>query len=183
MCFSRLSVTLLIFMLLAGCGDNLAPSGADQRPTVQTGTTGAAPGQNAPDFSVTATDGRTVTLASALASRRAVVLYFTMWCPVCDEQTTQMQAMRPSFPGVDFYLVDYVSGSVADAGASALANGFTGVGLTTLADTGRLVMNSFQGTMETTVVVNAAGVVLMNEGFRDGSRLQAVLNGLPAPAN
>jgi len=164
---------------LNGCGDNLIPSGDDKRPLIQAGSTGAGVGQNAPNFSVSDTDGLPVTLDSALAARKGVVLYFTMWCPTCDVQTTQLQAMIPQFPDVGFYLVDYVSGSVSDAGASALANGYTGVGFTILADTGHLLLNGFQGTMGTTVMIDASGVVRLNEDYRDGSRLRTLLTGLP----
>jgi hypothetical protein len=85
----------------------------------------------------------------------------------------------PSFPGVGFYLVDYVSGTVFDAGAAALADGYTGVGFTVLADTGHALMNGLQGTMGTTVVIDAAGVIRLNEDYRDGARVKAVLAALP----
>ncbi|GFO59180.1 hypothetical protein GMST_15050 [Geomonas silvestris] len=179
MCFARLGMILLLCVALAGCGDNLVPSGTDQRPPVQSGSTGPGVGQNAADFSVSEISGTTVTRASALSGKKAIVLYFTMWCPSCDEQTAQLQTMIPSYPDVGFYLVDYVSGSVTDAAAAALANGFTGVGFGILADTGHQMQNSLQGTMGTTVVIDAAGVILLNEDFRNGSRLQAALAGLP----
>ncbi|HEY5973165.1 MAG TPA: redoxin domain-containing protein, partial [Geobacteraceae bacterium] len=75
---------LLLLCGLSACGDNLFPSGEDKRPTVQPGTTGPAVGQNAPAFTVSDTAGASVTLASALAGKKGIVLYFTMWCPICD---------------------------------------------------------------------------------------------------
>lgn len=179
MCFARIGIILMLAVTLAGCGDNLVPSGADQRPPVQAGSTGPGVGQNAADFSVSEISGTTVTRASALSGKKAIVLYFTMWCPICDEQAAQMQTMIPSYPDVGFYLVDYVSGSVTDAATAALANGFTGVGFGILADTGHQLQNSLQGTMGTTVVIDASGVIRLNEDFRNGSRVQAVLAGLP----
>jgi len=125
MCFARVGLIILMCALCAGCGDNLIPSDADRRPVVVAGSTGPNVGQNAATFSVPDISGGTVTLASALSGKRGIVLYFTMWCPSCDEQTAQLQSMLPSYPGVDFYLVDYVSGTVSDAGAAALANGFS----------------------------------------------------------
>lgn len=170
---------LLLVALLSGCGDNLAPSGSDLRTEIEPGSAGPAVGQNAPAFAVSDISGATVTLASALAGRKGIVLYFTMWCPSCEEQTAQLQTMIVSFPEVGFYLVDYVSGTVTEAGAAAVANGVTGVGLVTLADTGRVLANALQGTMGTTVLIDAAGVVRMNEDFRDGTRLRALMGGLP----
>ena len=177
--YSAKPILLLLLLTLCGCGDNLVPSGEDRRPAVEAGSTGAGVSQLAPDFAVQDTNGATVTKGTALAARKGAVFYFTMWCPICDEQTAQMQGMLPSYPGVGFYLVDYVSGSIADAGASALSNGFTGVGFATLADTNHILMNGLQATMGTTVVIDATGTIRMNEDFRDGTRLQAVLAGLP----
>jgi hypothetical protein len=85
----------------------------------------------------------------------------------------------PAFPGVRFYAVDYVSGTVADARNSELANGYDGSGFTVLADTQQTVLNLYQATMGTTVVIDRAGVVRMNEDFKDGSRLDATLAALP----
>ncbi|MBC8018285.1 MAG: redoxin domain-containing protein [Verrucomicrobia bacterium] len=175
--------TLLIAVslsVLSGCGDNLAPSGADQRPAVQAGSTGASVSQKAPDFSVSDTNGNIVTLASALAARKAAVFYFTMWCPICD---THMRSIRssiaPSFPTVGFYLVDYLTGSVSDASSAASANGYAGGVFTILADTNHTLTNNFLGTMGTTVVVDNTGIIRMNEDYQDGTRLQSTLAGLP----
>ena len=133
----RIIICLLFCLLLAGCGDNLVPSASDKRPTVQAGTIGPAVTQKAPDFSVTATDGATVTLADALAGKKGIVLYFTMWCSACDEDMNNMRAtVVPAFPTVGFYLVDYVSGSVADAASISAAWGYAGGVFTTLADLG-----------------------------------------------
>ncbi len=83
----------------------------------------------------------------------------------------------PSFPTVGFYLVDYVSGTVADAANAASASGYAG--MITLADTGHVLQNGFQGTMGTTLVIDSGGTVLMNEDYKDGSKLSAILAGLP----
>jgi peroxiredoxin len=168
----------LVLLVLAGCGDNLIPSGADKRPPVQAGSTGPSVGQQAPDFSVPDSNGTSVTLASALASRKAIVLYFTMWCPVCDSHMSHLRDAMPQFPGVGFYAVDYVSGSVTDAAISASANGFAG-SFRILADTGHTLQNSLQGTMGTTVVIDSAGTIRFNEDYQNGSRLAATLAALP----
>jgi hypothetical protein len=165
-------------LVTAGCGDNLFPSGEDKRPAVQAGSNGSAVSQKAPDFAVSDTNNATVTLASSLAGRTAAVFYFTMWCPICDIHMSSMRSdIIPLFPDVNFYLVDYVSGSVAGAAGAASANGYAGGVFTTLADVNHTLENNFQGTMGATVVVDSSGTILMNEDYRDGARLQAVLAG------
>ena len=135
--------------------------------------------QNAPDFSVSDTGGAAVTLASALASRKGAVFYFTMWCPICDQQMSDMRTVIPQYPTVGFYLVDYVSATVADAGSAASANGYAGGGFTTLADISHLLLGDFQGTMGTTVIIDRNGVVRMNEDYKDGVKFRQVLAALP----
>jgi len=177
----RLSFLPLLF-LLAGCemSDDLAPSGSDQRPPVQAGTTGPAVGQNAPDFTLPDSLGNGVTLSATVASARGVVLYFTMWCPVCDSHMSHMRSVViPGFPDVRFFAVDYVSGSVADARNSEVSNGYLGSGFTVLVDIGNPVLRSYEATMGTTVVVDNAGVIRMNEDYRNGANLQSVLASLP----
>jgi len=176
---------LLLLTLLAGCGgmtDDLFPSGSDKRPAVQPGTTGPAVGQNAPDFTLPDTLGNNVTLSSVVTTTgvQGVVLYFTMWCPVCDMHMSNMQTtILPVYPNVRFYLVDYVSGSVADARNAQLSNGYGGSGFMVLADMNQSVLNQYQATMGTTVAIDSEGVVRMNEDYKDGVRLQNVLSGLP----
>lgn len=178
MCSVRVFLWLVVLLTLAGCGDNLLPSGSDKRPAVIAGSTGSAVGQKAPDFSVTDSNGTAVSLASALATRKGIVLYFTMWCPICDSHMSNMRDKIPSFPDVGFYAVDYVSGSVAEAAGSASANGFASSYLI-LADTGHQLLNTFQATMGTTVIIDNTGIVRMNEDYRDGAHLGSVLAGLP----
>lgn len=178
MCFARKCCLLLVLFVLAGCGDNMLPSGEDKRPAVQPGSTGPFVGQKAPDFSVSDTSGTIVTLPSALVSRKGIVLYFTMWCPICDSHMSNMRGMIPSFPTVGFYAVDYVSGTISDAANSASANGFAG-SFMILADTGHILLNNLQATMGTTVVIDSTGIIRMNEDYRDGSRLNSTLAGLP----
>jgi peroxiredoxin len=176
---------ILLMFLLTGCGsmmDDLSPSGSDKRPAVVPGTTGPLVGQNAPDFTLPDTLGTSVTLSSIITTTgvQGAVLYFTMWCPICDTHMSNMQAVfLPAYPDVQFFLVDYVSGTVADAANAQLINGYAGSGFTVLADTTQTVLNLYQATMGTTVVIDNLGVVRMNEDYKDGVRLQNVLAGLP----
>lgn len=171
---------LLLVVMLAGCGDNLFPSGEDKRPAVQAGSSGGSVSQNVPDFSVTDINGAVVTRASSLTGKKGAVFYFTMWCPICDSHMSSIRSsIVPLFTDVNFYLVDYVSGSVPDAAGSASANGYAGGVFTTLADTNHILLAIFQGTMGTTVVIDSTGTVRLNEDFRDGANLRSVLAALP----
>lgn len=176
---------LLLLLMIAGCGgmvDDISPSGSDKRPVVQCGVTGPDVCQFAPDFTLSDTLGNTVVLSSAVSSPgvKGTVLYFTMWCPVCDMHMSNMRSsILPSYPTVQFYIVDYVSGSVANARNAELSNGYSGSGFTVLADTGQNVLNSFHATMGTTILIDPAGVVRLNEDYKDGSRLRSALSALP----
>jgi peroxiredoxin len=172
-------------LLSVGCGgmrDDLLPSGSDKRPVVQPGTIGPFVGQFAPDFTLPDSLGGIVTLSSALTATgvQGTVLYFTMWCPICDTHMSHMRSNEiPAFPGVRFFAVDYVSGTVADARSAEISNGYDGSGFTVLADTQQTVLNLYQATMGTTAVIDRTGVVRMNEDFKDGTRLDAALTALP----
>ena len=170
----RWLLLMLILTVLAGCGDmmdDLNPSGSDKHQT----------GQLAPDFTLSDTLGTSVTLSSVLTGTAVdgVVLYFTMWCPVCEVHMNSIQSSQiPSFPNVRFYAVDYVSGTVADARNAELSNGFAGAGFIVLADTAQAVLGSYHATMGTTVVIDKTGVIQMKEDYKS-DRLTAALAALP----
>ena len=173
-------VGLLLLIIMSGCGDNLIPSGEDKRPPVLAGSSGGSVTQKASDFSVSDSNGNAVTLASSTAGKRGAVLYFTMWCPICDSHMNNLRAyITPSYPDVNFYLVDYVSGSISEVAGSASSNGYAGGVFTTLADTDHILTTIFQATMGTTVVIDSSGLIRMNEDYRDGANLRANLSALP----
>jgi peroxiredoxin len=180
--FAALVLAAILLLALPGCGveDDLSPSSTDLRTGVTPGTTGPYVGQVAPDFTLPATTGDNVTLSALFPSARGVVLYFTMWCPICDAHMSHLRGVvRPAFPDARYLVVDYVSGSVAEAFSAEVSNGYAGSGFTVLADVGSGVLRSYDATMGTTVVIDNAGVVRMNEDYRDGSNLMAVLSALP----
>jgi peroxiredoxin len=173
---------VFFLVLLAGCSgrmDDLNPSGNDKRPPIQCGIPGPGVCQIAPDFTLSNTLRGSLTLSSELTTTntKGVVLYFTMWCPLCDTDMNNMRNFISALPNVRFFAVDYVSGSVAGAAQTQLADGFSD--FIVLADTQQTVLHQYQATMGTTVVIDSAGVVRMNESYKDGTRLQAALSSLP----
>jgi peroxiredoxin len=175
---------LLIFSIgLAGCDgitDDLLPSGDDKRPVVEAGTIGTQVGQQSPDWSMYDTLGNSRGLYDELAKPgvTGVVLYFTMWCPICEVHMDDMRAnVIPDFPTVSFFLVDYVSGSISVSLATQQAYGYTGID--TLVDADQSVLDLYQATMGTTVVIDSAGIVRMNEDYKDGVKLTETLQALP----
>jgi thiol-disulfide isomerase/thioredoxin len=176
------SPLLLAAALAAGCGgtlDDLLPSSADRRPPVQAGTEGPAVGQLAPDFSLTdVATGTPVSLHAALSSSRGAVLYFTMWCPICDAHMTHLQWNAiPAHPGVRFFALDYVSGSAAQARAAQQAAGWDPTDFTVLADVGAQVERYYSAPMQI-VIVGSDRVVRLN-GEYDWPAVQAALGSLP----
>src|SRR5512135_1685538 len=100
---------LSFLVLLTGCGGDLNPSGTDERPTVTPGTVGPGVGQIAPDFTLPDSLGNPLRLSAVFPSAKGVVLYFTMWCPVCDADMSNMRSnIIPAFPNARFFAVDYV---------------------------------------------------------------------------
>jgi len=175
------SALLLLMLMIMGCQeitDDLSPSGADKRPDVQAGSIGTQVGQQSPDFAVQDTLGLSHALTTELAAADGVVLYFTMWCPICDSHASHMRsAIMPDFPQVTFFLVDYVTGSIAASRSAQLSNGYAG--MTVLVDADLSLYNLYQASMGTTVVIDSTGIVQMNEDYKDGAKLRSVLESLP----
>ena len=178
-----MSIALLLASLgLAGCSgisDDLNPSGEDKRPIVEAGTIGTQVGQQSPDFSLFDTLGNSRGLYAELAiPKDGVVLYFNMWCPVCDAHASHMRAeIIPDFPDVTFFLVDYVTGSITNSRAAQEAYGFTDI--ETLVDIDQVVFDLYDASMATTVVIDKDGIVRMNEDYKDGVKLTETLLALP----
>ena len=121
-----------------------------------------------------------LTIGANTAPADVVVLYFTMWCPICTSHTDHMYTnVIPQFANrgnVHYVLVDYVSGSFSATYAVAQANGYITPKFTILSDDNRAVMNQLRAAMGTTVVIDNDGTILMNEDYRSGETLVQILD-------
>lgn len=181
MSFFKLPLALVLGLaLLSGCKgmqEDLLPSGKDQR-TATPAADASAPASTV-DFTVYDTRGQSVSLAQALGGQRGVVLYFTMWCPVCATHTDHLvQQVMPLYPNFGYYLVDYVSGDFTAAAKAQQDAGYGNASFGVLADGSQQMVGLFKATMGTTVVINPQSEVVLNEDFKDGARLLEALRGL-----
>jgi peroxiredoxin len=166
-------VMLFICCLLLACNEDLTPDSKDLRPAVEAGSEGNNVGQLAVDFTLDNTLEESINLFDELQANDAVVLYFTMWCPLCDSHMTSLrQNVKTEFPNVRFLVVDYVSGSLAQSRSAQLANGYASE--TVLPDTAQILVKQFAGTMGSTIVIRADRSILMNEDYKE-SKLLGVL--------
>ena len=166
-------ILLLVALLtLSACDvlEDLSPTGEDLRQDVVPGSSGTQVSQQAIDFILSDTLNVDMTLSVEYPLTNAVVLYFTMWCPVCDSHMNYMrQNIVPGYSNVSFYFIDYVTGSVTASRQAQIANGYTDFRV--LVDTDQTVLDTYNATMGTIVVIDSSGIVQMNEDFKDGSKL------------
>lgn len=172
--FIKWGVFALSLLTLSGCLEDLSPDSTDLRSDTSVGGENAAP---AAEFTATTTTGESVLLSEALVANDAVVLYFTMWCPLCDSHMSHMRShIINNYPNVKFFIVDYVSGTIAQSRNSQVANGYTSLNM--LADTEQALLNAFGATMASVIVIDDENKILMNEDYKNGSRLIEVLGAL-----
>ncbi len=81
------------------------------------------------------------------------------------------------YPNVKFYFIDYVSGTIELSRSAQVSNGYTAN--VVLVDDIQHVLNLYDATMGTTVVVDNGGIIRMNEDYKDGTALNGVLAALP----
>jgi peroxiredoxin len=173
----QLSILLLFFASCNQLTDDLLPDGTDKRMSAQNNVPSAV-GKIAPDFSLSDSKGNAVSLYTELSTTKGAVLYFTMWCSVCNAHLENMTSqITPSFPNIKFFVVDYVSGSTQGAADSLAANGFQSLTIPVLIADAGLVSN-YQVSMGIVVVIDENRVVLMHEYYEDGARLRQILEAI-----
>ena len=167
--FINLSALVALVFTLSACQEDLLPDDS-QLPLNATGMT-------LDNFNVSLNTSEEVELTQTLETSDAVVLYFTMWCPVCDSHMNHIRnELVAAYPNVNFIMVDYVSGSQSDSRSSQLNSGYSDFNV--IADTDDYLQDLLQGTMGTIVVIDKNQVVLLNEYFKNDSALTQVLNNL-----
>ena len=169
-------VVLTLSILTLGCQEDLQPSSSDRR-DIEEGSTGVQAGQIIDDFEYTLSTGATSSLTADLQTHDAVVYYFTMWCPVCTEHMQHIaQDLVTAYPDVQFYFVDYLTSSLNQTHSTLTSQGWQG--FPTISDFNNALENKLDGTMAITVVVDKNYTVQLNEEFKNGSRLEDVLEAL-----
>lgn len=162
-----------ILILLSGCQEDLFPQSEEPQ---------AGPGQagetlDIDSLNLSLNSGDAIDLNDRLVQHDAVVLYFTMWCVVCDGHTSEIKSqLEPNYPNVDFLLVDYISSTQSYSRSSQQSTGFTSFDV--IADTNNQLESALSGTMGSIVVINKNRSILMNEYFNNSAKLIQVLDNL-----
>ena len=169
--FKALATVFLMLTVMA-CQEDLYPQDNSSSKSLATTT-----GYTLDDFTVSLNTGQAWTLSEQLTNFDAVVLYFTMWCPVCDSHMQHIRShLISSYPNVNFIMVDYVSGSHSHSRASQLNSGYSDFEV--IADTNDYLQDVLQGTMGSIVVIDKNFVVQLNQYFKNDQTLKATLDSL-----
>lgn len=167
----KLISLLVAFSLLTACLEDLNPDDKDLRSESDLAPT------TSENFVATTTLNTSVNLEDELLNSDAVVLYFTMWCPLCDSHMSHMRSeIIDNYRNVKFYMVDYVSGNISQSRSSQLANGYAKLQL--LVDNNQVLLKQYNATMASVVVINDKKQILLNEDYKNGARLIETLDKL-----
>ena len=157
--------------LLTACLEDLNPESKDLRSDNEKGPL------YSDNFTAIDTLNNSISLSDELLSHDAVVLYFTMWCPLCDSHMSHIRRqLIDQYSNVRFLMVDYVSANVSQSRSSQRANGFDD--LTLLVDNQQALLNIYSATMASVIVINDQNLILLNEDYKNGSRLIETLDNL-----
>lgn len=163
---------LICILVITGCQEDLIPSNDPIESSQAT-----REGEMITDFSFMLSDGSTSSINERLSTHDAVVLYFTMWCPVCDGHMSYIRnQIKPQYDNVDFIFVDYVSGSVSEALGIQQSSGYTDFSV--IADINNDIETYFNGTMATTIIIDKNFVVRLNGLFKTGNEISDTLNNI-----
>ncbi|GAA6134008.1 hypothetical protein NBRC116188_07970 [Oceaniserpentilla sp. 4NH20-0058] len=170
MSIKHLLSILMACVLLSACQEDLLPSNDPLKNTQD-----LQQGSMIEDFEFTLSDGTTRSLSVELNQYDAVVLYFTMWCPVCDSHMSHIRTdLVSQFSNVKFIFVDYISASIAYTLDAQQANGYTDFDV--ISDENNILENQFNGTMATTIVIDKNFVVQFKGLYKTTEDLTHILN-------
>lgn len=103
-------ILFALTVTISGCISQGIPTTQPGNPISRNVTSvfGPQPGDQAPDFSVTTTDGRTLSLQDITQRRKPVVLYFfATWCPTCVLDLRQAKQVYPNYADrIEFVAID-----------------------------------------------------------------------------
>ncbi len=122
-------------------------------------------GNRAPSFSLATLDGGSVSLESALAARRPVLLYFfASWCPHCRADLKSLKELEPTFRDKLTVVLISFDGNEAK---ETLRQFFSSNGYTWTTGLGNQDVLSKYGvfTQSTKIALNADGVVVFRSGY------------------
>lgn len=161
---ASLLITLMALMTMSACSDDLNPSDQDNRSDA---------GAISEDFTVTDTEGNSITLSTELETNDAVLIYFTMWCPICDSHMSSIREnVKPQFENIRYLTVDYVSASTAQSASTQTSFGYRAE--TVIADTSHELLDLYDGGMGKTIIISQDMSILLNEDFKE-SRVEQIL--------
>lgn len=164
---SSLAIIILSLSFISACSDDLNPSSSDKR-----SNTGAI----SEDFSVTDNEGNLITLSEELTTNDAVLLYFTMWCTVCDSHMSSLREnVKPKYENVRYLLVDYVSANIPQSAGTQSAFGYRSE--TVIADTTHTLLAQYDGGMGKTIIIHKDMSILLNEDYKE-SRVAQILDSI-----
>ena len=166
-------IALLIMVLfITGCQEDLMPSNDPIESTLV-----SREGEVIDDLALTFSDGTSGSISERLSTHDAVVLYFTMWCPICDAHMSHIRnQIQPQYNNVDFIFVDYVSGSIVETMNVQRASGYTDFDV--IADINNELETYFNGTMATTIIIDKNFIVKLNSLFKTGNEIKDKLDTL-----
>lgn len=96
---------LLAAIFIQGCGNRNAAQSTEPGTTTQSaGSPVAHVGDVAPDFTLQALDGRTLSL-SQFKGKIVLVYFWASWCPYCRERLPSTEAIWSDFRSSDFVLL------------------------------------------------------------------------------
>ncbi len=100
-----LVILLTSIVFVSGCTTGKVVDNSNAQDSIKVGSN---VGDKAPNFIVTTTEDRTVSLSEFTKKSKPVVLYFfATWCPYCTEELTQLKNVYPEYKDkVDFVAVD-----------------------------------------------------------------------------
>ncbi|MFA5085323.1 MAG: TlpA disulfide reductase family protein [Candidatus Omnitrophota bacterium] len=133
-------------------------------------------GANAPDFSLSDTNGKTVSL-SEFKGKVVILDFFASWCPPCKQEIPDFIELERTYGGKDFSVIGVALVSADEAGEFA---GKMGINYPVLVDDGKV--SELYGpirSIPTTFIIDKSGrIVKMYIGFRPKDIFEADIKGL-----